>query len=409
MDSSWTKSPGPAKQSSIYNLLSPPKDKRQDSFDSASDKMSGITPNTSFTADNASQTLLPAPHATPKAQLGGLPSPVSPEFRDVKEKASRDEVDGAQDPQLFTGSEMGDIPLPVDVPLFPRQNQSDQMQIERDVAISQHMSRSTSQRSVVSAASTSTSATSTSRPSKDEYDLVLSIAQWAKHPMTMSVMPYLRADPVGAYQRGRAELKEIGKRKPEPRRLPPKSSSRSTLNPPTFKVKKPTASLKPRPARAPRQPFERTFVMQHYGELRQAPSPTMKAPRPASTREDVDYKSIIDYSPPMSTLDHLEPGKKPLKIDWKGSPLPLDNDPDRYLLHDQEVAAASSLRLNCAQYLTSKRRIFQAKLEKLRQGKEFRKTDAQQACKIDVNKASKLWTAFDRAGWFRREHFVQYL
>jgi hypothetical protein len=45
----------------------------------------------------------------------------------------------------------------------------------------------------------------------------------------------------------------------------------------------------------------------------------------------------------------------------------------------------------------------------LRIGKEFRKTDAQQACKIDVNKASKLWTAYDRVGWFDSEHFQQYL
>jgi len=35
--------------------------------------------------------------------------------------------------------------------------------------------------------------------------------------------------------------------------------------------------------------------------------------------------------------------------------------------------------------------------------KDFRKTDAQQACKIDVNKASKLWTAFDKAGWFQNK------
>jgi len=45
----------------------------------------------------------------------------------------------------------------------------------------------------------------------------------------------------------------------------------------------------------------------------------------------------------------------------------------------------------------------------LRIGKEFRKTDAQQACKIDVNKASKLWTAFDKVGWFKKDFFLQRL
>ena len=31
---------------------------------------------------------------------------------------------------------------------------------------------------------------------------------------------------------------------------------------------------------------------------------------------------------------------------------------------------------------------------------EFRKTDSQKACKIDVNKASKLWSAYEKIGWF---------
>jgi len=80
--------------------------------------------------------------------------------------------------------------------------------------------------------------------------------------------------------------------------------------------------------------------------------------------------------------------------------LDLSNDPDRDLLHPSELKVASTLRLTCAMYLTSKRRIFIGRVAALRRGKEFRKTDAQQACKIDVNKASKLWAAFDKVGWF---------
>jgi hypothetical protein len=89
--------------------------------------------------------------------------------------------------------------------------------------------------------------------------------------------------------------------------------------------------------------------------------------------------------------------------------LDLSQDPDRHHLSPAELSLASTLRLSCATYLCSKRRIFEARVRALRIGKEFRKTDAQQACKIDVNKASKLWTAYDRVGWFDSEHFQQYL
>jgi hypothetical protein len=80
-------------------------------------------------------------------------------------------------------------------------------------------------------------------------------------------------------------------------------------------------------------------------------------------------------------------------------PLDLTDHPHRYLMDPDEVMLASNLRLDCATYLTSKRRIFIKRIGSPRIGKEFYKTDAQQACKIDVNKASKLWQAFEKVGW----------
>jgi hypothetical protein len=110
----------------------------------------------------------------------------------------------------------------------------------------------------------------------------------------------------------------------------------------------------------------------------------------------VDWITLPDYCPPTSSL----PSKpNSLKIDWKGTPTDLSNDPDRHLLHPDEVLLASNLRLSCAAYLTSKRRMFLRRLECLQKDKEFRRTDAQQACHIDVNKASKLWAAFEKVGW----------
>ena len=125
---------------------------------------------------------------------------------------------------------------------------------------------------------------------------------------------------------------------------------------------------------------------------------------PGTKREDTDYASLADYAPPLSTLPNHP---KALKADWpSNNVLNLSNDPDRHMLHEAEVNLAATLRLTCATYLCSKRRIFEARLTALRIGKEFRKTDAQQACKIDVNKASKLWTAYDKVGWFNPDYFI---
>ena len=46
------------------------------------------------------------------------------------------------------------------------------------------------------------------------------------------------------------------------------------------------------------------------------------------------------------------------------------------------------------------------RLKELSKGKDFRKTDAQKACRVDVNKASRLHTAYEKVGWFDRR-FVE--
>ncbi|CAK7568201.1 MAG: hypothetical protein SEPTF4163_006186 [Sporothrix epigloea] len=123
-------------------------------------------------------------------------------------------------------------------------------------------------------------------------------------------------------------------------------------------------------------------------------------------REDRDFGSLPDCCPPLSTLPERT---NLLKVEWKGSPLDLSNDPFRHLLHADELGLAAGLRLDCATYLTSKRRIFIRRVECARIPKEFRKTDAQQACKIDVNKASKLWSAFDKVGWLHMEQIQKFI
>ncbi|KAJ5470855.1 hypothetical protein N7530_008212 [Penicillium desertorum] len=173
-------------------------------------------------------------------------------------------------------------------------------------------------------------------------------------------------------------------------------------------------------AREERETLERQMAMMnryrpgdYESKLKKiAPAPVKRLgtqPRVQRTRVKRTPKSTPkqqDYSPPTETLGS---NAKALKADWKGQMLDLSNDPDRNILSPAELNLASTLRLSCATYLCSKRRIFEARVRALGVGKEFRKTDAQQACKIDVNKASKLWTAYERVGWFKPEYFHQYL
>ena len=123
---------------------------------------------------------------------------------------------------------------------------------------------------------------------------------------------------------------------------------------------------------------------------------------------DVDYNSIPDHSPPVSTLPWGNPHI--LQVDWRGKPsLDVFKDPDRHLLHQAELELVKTLNMSCAKYLCTKRRIFQACLKTLQAGKEFRRRDAQKACRIDAHKTNKLCGAFEKVGWFDRKYFLGYI
>ncbi|KXT05916.1 hypothetical protein AC578_315 [Pseudocercospora eumusae] len=132
------------------------------------------------------------------------------------------------------------------------------------------------------------------------------------------------------------------------------------------------------------------------------PKPRTRAPPSKSVNgKDLNWRAIPDYAPPASSLNGRE-----LNALWtNGHRLDLENDPDREHLHPEELKIASILRLKGAQYLMSKRRIFEARLEHFKENKEFNKTSAQACTSIDVNKASRLWDAFNNAGWFDEKWF----
>ncbi|KAK3695670.1 hypothetical protein B0T22DRAFT_497584 [Podospora appendiculata] len=202
----------------------------------------------------------------------------------------------------------------------------------------------------------------------------------------------------------REDRKNIAMSRPMPRLPPILPASRPAAPRPTAtrpQVLKPTVSgiqkpkcptktriTAPRPIRATPVPSRQNF------RVSATPEPRVRTVAP--NREDKDFKSLPNYCPP---LDSLPNKPNSLKVDWKGTALDLSNDPHANLLHPDELHLAGCLRLDCATYLTSKRRIFMRRRDCVGIKKEFRKTDAQQACKIDVNKASKLWTAYERVGW----------
>jgi len=241
------------------------------------------------------------------------------------------------------------------------------------------------------------------RPSAEEYETFVSGAwrlcqsnqrAWFKQQQYYNAI-YRRAGSSGGVQKQRRPLIASS-----PQRRPAPLSNGSGRHP------------TPRPARAPRATPK---VSAHHAFEHGMPSPSSfsgsptPAPRQrltAPTREDNNFQALIDLTPPLSTLGN---NNRCLQTDWKGTPLPIENEPFYNLLHPAEAKLASTLRLTPAIYLSSKRRMFIGKVMRTQMGKEFRKTDAQKACKIDVNKASKLWTAFDRVGWLQRRFIEPHL
>lgn len=141
-----------------------------------------------------------------------------------------------------------------------------------------------------------------------------------------------------------------------------------------------------------------------------SPSP-IKRKRPAASSSpavqiNVDWESVPDFSPSHDTLPN---NNRCMKVEWKGQPMDLKQDPLVHLLHPAEIMLASILRLPVNLYLDSKRRLFQEKVARMRKGLPFRRTDAQKSCRIDVNKASRLFAAFEKCGWLEDDLFEKYM
>ncbi|CAG9993712.1 unnamed protein product [Clonostachys byssicola] len=250
---------------------------------------------------------------------------------------------------------------------------------------------------------------SVSPPKREDYELMITFRACVMGLYTQDRSKWLRTtrEQLKADNRVAAGKRTYQSIMPaKPRIVTPAKSARAQRTDRISKPQQPNSrNNAPRPIRSsgagvsPTNPGRRSV-----SRASATPEPSKRVVAP--NREDKDFNSLPDYCPPVSSLPDRP---NSLKVDWKGQPIDLSGDVHVHLLHPDEVGLAGNLRLDCATYLTSKRRIFERRLQCLRTGKEFRKTDAQQACKIDVNKASKLWQAFEKVGWLEAKWVRQYL
>jgi len=361
----------------IGALLSPPEIRRStDTFSSPVSIVMSRTPSQSTQATQSlSQALTYGP--TAKKDSRALPSPpISPQV--YKDDIVRVD-EGSRDPPLFPSQDSENVNKG---PLFP--------QDEEQAAIESHV------------------ASHGNVCSQDEYRLVLDTLSNMKFNTNVaagfnanrqkwwqsSLQTFAFYDDIKA--KARREAAVVSNKKPTGRTVTQRRLAPAPEGGIRKKVTVPRVQRVPKPKRSPPQHV--------FGDFSFAVKESLpKAPKLATSRDDIDFASIPDFCPPTDNLGH---NAKALKADWKGAMLDLSMDPDRHLLHEAEVNLAATLRLSCAVYLASKRRIFVARVQCGQRGKEFRKTDAQQACKIDVNKASKLWTAFEKVGWFDDRFFA---
>lgn len=167
-----------------------------------------------------------------------------------------------------------------------------------------------------------------------------------------------------------------------------------------------------RTRRAPKPSYYKTDLDLDAALAAATPKKRRRNPSPNSPSLPQQQQMLIDETIPDLSPDANAtlPANNPkcLKIEWKGQPMDLSQDPNIDKLHPAEVLLASILRLPALVYLDSKRRLFHEKAQRVKIGKQFRRTDAQKACRIDVNKASRLFAAFEKVGWLDDEHFTKY-
>ncbi|KAI1353977.1 SWIRM domain-containing protein [Xylaria sp. FL0043] len=403
--STSTQLPEPTKPFDINNLMSPPEAPKIESF--AHGSSSNNNKNNKNVVVNASNPANAAMSNVRQLPVQPLSPPISPATKHDDDTAMNVFVPAAKDPILFPVHDITNSPA--QPPLFAREELADARHI-----VNRHISNRDTELFK-----------NATPPEQDDYELVLYFKSQVMKKFAQNPGSWLKRERalLLADRKAQARHRQFRLHPILPAKVQPIRKEVQRAKPARApKVTKPAvakpAPAKPRPIRAgpgpataAGAPAATTMAGTPAGLTKHTARAPSSTPDPSprrgttQTRADDDFNSVPDYCPPLSSLT----SDTCLKTDWKTGVSDLTNDPHRHLLHAAEIVLASSLRLTAAVYLTSKRRIFVRRLECLRVGKEFRKTDAQQACKIDVNKASKLWVAFNDIGWLDKHWVVNYL
>ena len=136
--------------------------------------------------------------------------------------------------------------------------------------------------------------------------------------------------------------------------------------------------------------------------------PPLRSTGSGPNPSDTDFRSLPDYSPPLQTLPSGNPEDIFVVDRLFAQLMDLSGDPDRHLLHEAEIFLAQKLRLTCASYLCTKRRIFKGLVDSMRAGKEYKKSYAQNACKVDARKTRNLFSVYESVGWFDPKYFTKW-
>ena len=368
--------PNTTRLPSIASLMSPPESKPLDDYHQAAKRPHSVSHKPDYSPKQSMTPLkrhLPSPPVSPYNER--------PSKRDSISRGHERKTSDLKDPVLYSESEAG---TDLEGPLFPPEPA-----VNTEEIIDKHMAMHMLQFKE-----------KLNRPTREEYRLALACVP--------TIAAKYNQDPAAYYKRQRDEQENdywqakricapMGLKAPPVAIAPAPKAGKRAIMPPT-----------PRPLqhRVKRSPKASPIAkLMNFPPKGRAGTPDSKGQ--IIKRDDVDFEALPDYTPPLSTLPSNN--LNVFKTDWTANMLDLSNDPHRHLLHEAELNLAAKLRLSCAKYLCCKRRLFEARLNALRIGKEFRKTDAQQSCSVDVNKASRLWSAYEKVGWLDAKYVRKFL
>lgn len=121
---------------------------------------------------------------------------------------------------------------------------------------------------------------------------------------------------------------------------------------------------------------------------------------------DAIIDSIPTFAPDMSHITHQSLEKELKRVGFSTN-RSLKDRAGLEMIDKDEVILVSSMKLSPYQYHDTKKRFFAEKARKTFLRTTFKKTDAQKACRVDVNKASKLYEIFQSCGLLKDELYTK--